>query len=326
VARWVVPGLLAALVPVSVSAQAPAVAQTLSQANLALQAGEADKALALLQSLPQGGAQIAGAQNLACRVQYTLQNWDTAATECDQAARLDSQNAVDHQWLARALGEKASRASFLSAYSLAKQVRTEFEAAARLDPRNAEVLTDLGEFYKAAPGIIGGGGDKAQAVAAQLDKLDPARAHQLRADIAESAKDYSTAEQELKQAIATAAHPAEYWTSLASFYRRRQRWQDLDSAIQNCIGAVQKDNHPGVALYDGAGVLVESNRNPALAAKMLQDYLNSTSKTEEAPAFEAHLRLARLKKQLGDAAGAQRELAAALQLAHDYKPALDFKL
>jgi hypothetical protein len=59
---------------------------------------------------------------------------------------------------------------------------------------------------------------------------------------------------------------------------------------------------------------------------MLESYLSSQYKTEEAPAFEAHLRLARLKKQMGDMAGAKRELAAALELAHDYKPALDFRI
>ena len=298
--------------------------QTLAQANQALQSGEADKALALIRTLPQGGSQIADAQNLECRVHYTLEQWDAAAGECEQAAKLDSQNSNDHWWLAKALGEKASRASFLSAFSLGKRVRVEFETAAHLDPRNAQALTDLGEFYKEAPGVVGGGMDKAQGVAAQLDKLDPARAHQLRASIAEARKDYATTEQELKQAVATAAHPADYWTNLASFYRRRQRWPEMDAAIQSCITAVGKDKSAGVALYDGAGVLTEANRNPSLAAQMLGNYLAGSSKTEEAPAFEAHVRLAKLKKQLGDAAGAQREIAAALQLAHDYKPALDF--
>ena len=36
-----------------------------------------------------------------------------------QAVKLDGQNSGDHLWLGRALGEKASRASFLSAYSWA---------------------------------------------------------------------------------------------------------------------------------------------------------------------------------------------------------------
>jgi tetratricopeptide (TPR) repeat protein len=322
--RGVVLALLAAT-PASSSAQASG-AQTLSQINQALQAGEADKALGLISSLPQAGAQSADAQNLECRVRYSLQQWDTAVQRCEQAVRLDGQNAIDHLWLARALGEKADRASFISAFSLAKRVRSEFETAARLSPRNPEALSDLGDFYQQAPGVVGGGIDKAEGIAAQLDNVDPARAHQLRARIAEARKDYGTAEREFKQAVATAAHPANYWTTLASFYRRRQRWQDVDNAIHSCLTAAARDKQASVALYDGAGVLTESNRDPALASKMLEDYLASTSKSEEAPAFEAHLRLAKLKKLLGDTAGAQRERSSALQLAHDYKPALDFKL
>ncbi len=320
---WLVPGLLTLAISVPAVAQGTAVARTLAQINQALQAGEADKALGLIASLPQGGAQSAEAQNLECRVRYTLQQWDAAVANCEQAVRLDGQNSNYHLWLGRALGEKADRASFMSAFSLGKRVRTEFETAVQLDPHNAEALSDVGDFYKEAPGIVGGGVDKAEATAAQLDKIDAARAHQLRARIAEARKDFGTAEREFKQAIASAAHPADYWTTLASFYRRRQRWQDLDAAIHSCV--VASDKRPGVPLYDAAGVLIESNRDPALAAKLLGDYLAGNAKSEEAPAFEAHLRLARLKKQLGDAADAQREVAAALQLAHDYKPALEFK-
>jgi hypothetical protein len=58
---------------------------------------------------------------------------------------------------------------------------------------------------------------------------------------------------------------------------------------------------------------------------MLETYLGADSRTEEGPAFEAHLRLARLKSYLGDTAAAQRERSAALALAHDYKPALEAK-
>ena len=152
--------------------------------NAALQAGEADHALALLGSLPQS----AESHNLRCRVLLTLEHWDAAASECEQAVNMDGQNSDFHMWLARALGEKASRASFLSAYSLAKRVRGEFETAVRLNPRNAEALADLGEFDYDAPGVVGGGIDKAEAVAQQLDKVDAARAHELRGRIAETKK------------------------------------------------------------------------------------------------------------------------------------------
>lgn len=319
--RLLAVGLLVA----SAAAPAQSVPQTLAQINQALQSGQADKALALLQSLPQGGASIGDAQNLACRVHYAEQVWDQAATECQQAVKLDAQNAVDHDWLGRAVGAKASHASFLTAFSLGKQARVEFETAVKLNPKNQNALVDVGNFYQQAPGIVGGGTDKAQAIATQLDKVSPEQAQLLRANIAEGQKDYVTAEKDFKTAIAASAHPAEEWTNLASFYGRRSRFADLDSAIQSCETAAEKDPGIGLAFYDGAGVLIDVKRNPALAAKMLGEYIASSSKTEDGPLFEAHVRLAILKKQLGDIAGAQSERAAALALAHDYKPALELK-
>ncbi len=313
----------------STASIAPAQAQTLAQANAALQAGEADKALALLASAtapgPASGPGTAQAHNLLCRVRLTLEQWDAAANECQQAVRMDPQNSAYHLWLGRALGEKADRASFLTAFSLAKRTRAEFEEAVRLDPRDAEALVSLGEFDRQAPGVVGGGMDKAQQIAAQLDKVDPERAHEFRGRIAEQQKNYGAAEAEFKQAVAAGPHPAFGWNALAGFYLGRQRYAEMESALHSVLSTAQRDRHAAVALYDGAGLLIESNRNPALAAAMLDEFLSNPVKTEEAPAFIAHIRLARLKQQLGDPAAAARERAAALALASQYKPAQDFR-
>lgn len=298
----------------------------LLQANQALQAGEADKALSLLQSLPKNGSELAEANNLECRVLFTLEQWDRAVETCQQAVNLDPQNSNYHMWLGRALGEKASRASFLSAFSLAKRVRVEFEEAVHLNPRSADALADLGDYYQSAPGVVGGGLGKAEGVATQLDGVDQARAHELRGRIAEERKDYSTAEREYKQAIAVSAHPAFRWTTLADFYRRRERWAEMESAVQSCIHAAERDKSAGVPLFDGASVLIVANRDLPLAAKMLEDYLASSAKTEEAPAFVAYSRLARVKVRLGDQAAAKKEQAAALALAREYRPAQDLTL
>ncbi len=299
--------------------------RSLVQADAALQAGEADKALALLASPLSSGPDAALAHNLRCRVRLTLEQWDAAVTECELAVRLDGENSDDHLWFGRALGEKADRASFLTAYSLAKRTRAEFEEAVRLNPRNADALFDLGEFYYQAPGVVGGGIDKAQRVAGQLDQVDPARAHELRGDIAEQQKDFSAAENEYKQAIAAGAHPATQWTSLARFYAHRKKFDEMESAIHSVVSAAVRDKHAGIALYDSAGLLTETHRDPGLAVNLLEEYLAGSSKTEEAPAFVAHIRLARLKQQLGDQAAAEREHAAAMELAREYKPAQDFR-
>jgi tetratricopeptide (TPR) repeat protein len=294
---------------------------TLAQANSDLQAGEADQAIALLTPLSSTGTGAAVAQNLLCRIRITLQQWSQAAAECQQAVNLDGQNSDYHMWLGRVLGQQASHASFLSALGIAKHSLSEMQTAAKLNPKNGPALSDLGDYYAQAPGMAGGGTDKAQAVASQLDKVDAARAAQLRGDIAVQQKDYAAAESDYRQAATVAANPADYWTVLANFYRTRQQWSNLDTAIQNCVAAAAKNKKSGVGLYDGAGVLISAKRNPSLAAQMLENYLSSSSLSEQAPAFIAHIRLSRLKQQLGDAAGAKSELAIAAQMAREFNPA-----
>jgi Tfp pilus assembly protein PilF len=316
--------MLLAVVAASVAGQSTR--EGLSQANAALQAGEADKALTLLASLPPPAGGSAEAHNLRCRVLFTLELWEAANAECALAVNAEPNNSIYHLWYGRTLGESADRASFISAYGLAKHARSEFEQAVQLDPRNAEALADLGEFYSEAPGVVGGGTDKAAGVAAQLDHVDPARAHELRSAIARQNKDLQAAEKELKEAVAVGAHPAFQWMRLASFYRRLKRWPEMESAVESGFAAAQRDPHAGVALFNGASVLIKSNRNPALAMKMLEAYLAAPSATEEAPAFAARVWLARLMAQGGDEEGARRERAAALALAQEYKPAQDLKL
>jgi tetratricopeptide (TPR) repeat protein len=304
-----------------VCAQIPAA--TLTAGNTDLQSGAADKALALLSALPTTGVGADQAQNLLCRVRFQLQQWSQAVAECQQAVTLNSKDSDDYMWLGRVLGQQASKASLFSAYGDAKKSLAAMETATQLNPQNGPALSDLGDYYAEAPGIAGGGTSKAESVASQLDKVDAARAAQLRGDIAMQQKNYSQAEQDYKQAATVSPAPADYWSVLANFYRGRQDWTDLDSAIQSCATAAAKDKTSAIGLYDGAGVLIAAKRNPQLAEQMLENYLASPLMSEQGPAFIAHIRLSRLKQQLGDAAGAQQDLAAAASLAKEFSPSQD---
>ena len=201
----------------------------------------------------------------------------------------------------------------------------QFQAATRLNPRNAAALADLGSYYVEAPSIVGGGLDKAQSVAMELDRVDPARAAQLRASIAEARGDYGTAERELKKSIAVSQHPAFQWTALARFYQKRKQWAAMDWALRSCMTAAEHDPQAGVPLYDAAGVLILAKREPELAIQFLQKYVASPAKTDEAPAFVAYWRLARLQRRVGDAAGAKASEAAGYELAREYNPTQDMR-
>ncbi len=309
--------LLFTLLPAALHARARPV-DPLDEARASLVNGHADDAILRLNAVLATQPNQPDAHNLLCRVYYQEERWDDAIRECERAVQLTSGSSSFHMWLARAYGEKADRVSFVTAFRMARQIHTEFETAVRLDPHNTAALADLGEFYTEAPGIVGGGTDKAERIATQLDSLDAEAAHQLRAGIAVQQKNMARAENEFKAAISVSRSPAGAWISLASFYRRQSRWDDMMRAIQSGVSA---DKQPGSALVDAASILIRANRSLDQAARLLRQYLASPNQSEDAPAFRVHVRLGRLLANQGDAAGAQREFQAALALAHDYRPA-----
>src|SRR5258708_15821508 len=120
-----------------------------AKAILALQAGAAKE--------PQNG----DVQLLLAKSYMELQEHDPAIRSAEKAVAIDPQNSIYHEWLGRAYGEKASHTSWFSAISLAKKTGKEFEAAAQLDERNFSARQVLIEFVCSAPGLGGGGEEKA---------------------------------------------------------------------------------------------------------------------------------------------------------------------
>lgn len=281
-----------------------------------LESGRADSALQALGATLRGNPNDAEAHNLRCRVYYQEEAWDPAIADCEAAVRLAPNDSNFHLWLGRAYGHKAEHASIMSGYPLARKVHAEFEQAVRLDPKNVEALSDLGEFDVMAPSVVGGGLSRAEAVAQQLASVNPAAALTLDAGIAESKKDYASAEGQLKDAIGKSDYPANAWMDLASFYRRRGRLEDMTAAVHR--GAAVDRNH-GPALVDGAANLAMAGRELQTAIQWLQLYLNSGAQSESAPAFVVRAQLAQLLQKQGDAAGAQQQVALVHSLASGYR-------
>ena len=167
-------------------ARAAGLSPTIASAEM-LSAGRVDDAIDSLQQQIRGAGAGASAQayNLLCRAYYMLGDWDRGIHACEQASKLDPQAGIHQLWLGRAFGEKADRSSMFSAARLAKKVRESFERAVQLDPTNWKARADLAEFYVEAPGMMGGGKEKALQEAAAISPLNPAIAHWVMAQIAE---------------------------------------------------------------------------------------------------------------------------------------------
>jgi tetratricopeptide (TPR) repeat protein len=288
-----------------------------TQANALLQQGRVDEATANLREILAAQPGDAQAHQLLCRIYYAQEMADKAIHECELAAT-DAPTSSDNQmWLGRAYGFKASHANPLSALSLAVKVRIAFERAVQLDPENIHSLNDLGEFYVAAPSLIGGGLDKAQALAARMQLQFPSQAHRLLALVAEKRKETAIAEAEFCNAVAAGKTPEAY-IDLGHFYQRHNRPDKMVDALQSGIAT---DHRKGPSLVDAASILTDAHRSPEFAETLLRAYLSSSAKTDDAPAFKVHVQLGDLLAHHGDPAAAHREYAAALALASNYAPA-----
>ncbi|HEY1263626.1 MAG TPA: tetratricopeptide repeat protein [Terriglobales bacterium] len=288
-------------------------------ANL-LSAGNADQAIAALQSELKTSPNNTGALNLLCRAFYALGKWDRSISAGERAVAADPNNSMYHLWLGRAYGEKADDSSIFSAPGWAKKAHAEFETAVRLDPKNVAARTDLSEFFIEAPGIMGGGTDKAEAQARILEKLSPAKAHWIRARIAQKNKDWAGAEKEFRAAIPASNSPGSAWLDLGGFFRRTNRLEDMEKAVSQAVGAAKEE--PEV-LVDAAALLIRAGRDFPLATQLLRRYLDSPSKVEEAPAFHAQYLLGTVLEKQGNKQGAAEAYSAALALAKEYSPALE---
>jgi tetratricopeptide (TPR) repeat protein len=279
-----------------------------------LAAGHVDQAIRSLQQQIHGSP-TAEAYNLLCRSYFTLDDWDRGIPACEKAVALAPANSGYHLWLARIYGEKADRVNFLAAAGMAKKVRTEFERAVQLNPDNWEARIDLAEFYLEAPGIVGGGKDKARAQADLIAPKNPAMADWVKGRIAEKNKNGSTAEQEYRAAISDSHGGARAWLNLASFYRRTNRFDQMEQALRSLESAPL--DHPD-ALMDGAGMLLRTGRDLPLAERLLQRYLASSNMVEEAPVFKAHCLMGELLERQGDRQAAAREYRASLAMASSF--------
>jgi tetratricopeptide (TPR) repeat protein len=193
--------VLAACVATNVYGSSVRQDDALEPGRQAYEASEYPKAAQLLQEAAARNPRNAEIQLLLAKTYYETQQHDAAIASAEKAVAIDPQNSMFHEWLGRAYGEKAEHAGMFSGMSLAKKTRKEFETAVRLDERNFSARQALIEFDCSAPGIVGGGEDKARPNIAKLAEMDAAEGHYAAGNCRRQKKDFAEADGEFTKAI-----------------------------------------------------------------------------------------------------------------------------
>ena len=267
-------------------AQAP---EDLERAHALYQQTRYSDAVKILDSAQH---KTAAALALLGQCYYGLEDFKKATDSLENAVTAESNNAVYQDWLGRAYGRRAETAFALTAASLASKARDHFEQAVKLDPMNTDAADDLFEYYLQAPGIMGGGEDKAQALSEQIRDKAPGLYHSMQARLAEHRKQFPAAEDHLKQAIQAEPSQPGHLVELARFLAKQGRTVESEAAFDK---AQQMAPEKASIKFDRARTYIDAKRNPDQARQLLQEYLAANLTPDDPPRAEAQRLLQKIK-------------------------------
>lgn len=231
------------------------------------------RAIELLRGAMKEDPQNGDVQLLLAKSYYELEQWDAVASSAERAVAIHPNNSSYHEWLGRAYGEKADRAGGFTALSLARKTHKELEMAVRLDERNFSATQALIEYDCSAPGIAGGGEDKARPLIARLATLDAAEGHYAEGNCRRHKKDYATAEIEFSKALESKPKSTDLIYDIGDHEMKRGQPERLLKVVE--AGEELDAGDPRGEFYRGVA-MVMSKEKPADAEELLREYLKKS--------------------------------------------------
>jgi tetratricopeptide (TPR) repeat protein len=309
--------ICAVLVCLTLAAAARAEETPLEKAKGAFEKGEYTQAVEILKSAAGSEPNNGDIFVLLARSYLELNQYDAAANSAEKAVAINPKDSNYHRWLGEAYGAKADHASMLSAYSLARKTQKEFTAAVELDERNFDAQQDLIQYDCTAPGMVGGGEEKAQPLIEKLMKMDAAEGHYATGICRAQKKDYAAADAEFAKALDGKPKTANRIYDIGDYFVQRKNVEKLLSVA--AAGEDFAPHDPRGKFYRGVALILQGEK-PAEAEKLLKDYLQLAPMNSDYPRpWAAHYWLGRLQESQKNPGGARSEYQAALKLNGKYK-------
>jgi len=199
----------------------------------------------------------------------------------EKATQLAPTNSYYCRLLGDAYGQSAGKAGVFSKFGFAKKCLACYDKAVELDPNNLDARNGRIEYYRQAPGIVGGSMDKAYAEAAEIRRRDPMRGA----------------------------------TVLGNLYVGEKKYAEAFALLDELIA---QNSANKVMLYQVGRLAAISGLQLDRGEAALKEYFQHTPAPDEPPLYNAHWRLGTLYERKGDKAAARAEYETALQLQPGY--------
>ena len=152
---------------------------------------------------------------LICMYWISDNDWNKAIKWGKKAVKKNENSGMAHHWLGRAYGLKARNSSKFRAAFIVGNIREHFIRAAEIMPEYIKTHEDLFNFYSGSPKIAGGSVEKAKEELEHIEKLDPYRGADMKANYFLSLGEYGLAEKEIEKAInLDSMNIANRWTKM----------------------------------------------------------------------------------------------------------------
>lgn len=245
------------------------------------------------------------------RIAFVEEDWEASVAWLEKAVEVDERNSIYHMWLGRAYGRKAQEASIFGKASLAGRTKRAFEKAVSLDPDNVDARLYLMEFYRRAPGIVGGSMKKAREQAEEVKKRNPYQGHVVLGALFEDEKEYMSAEKEYLTAVQIQPDSSSAYYSLGLLYTNTELYDKAFATYERLLGINPREMR---AHYQFGRVAAISGKRLAEGERSLKTFLEHEPRDTDSWLSAAHWRLGMIYEKQGKNDLARKEYQASLRL------------
>ncbi len=297
----------------------PAAATTVPDVRAMVEA-KAPGALAAAEALTSATPKDADAWVLLVRARLQARQAEKAIAAGEKATALGPRNAQAFYWLGNAYGNRIGEVGMLSKMSIAPKLRDAFEQAVKLDPALIDGRSALIEFYLQAPGMMGGGIDKARAQATAIAKYDRSRGFMAKARIAMHEQKPAEALKAYEQGYALDPGNIQLRLALIRGYQETKRWKDAYAMARKwTVDAPNK----AAPYYQIGRIAAESGQYLPEGEAALRTFLKTPREAGDPELKHARYRLGQVLAKAGRKDEARAELQAALKMDPKFKEAKD---